>query len=95
MDCRICGACCFGGQWVPVESSDDVPESNTFPGDKFYPSYMRMRCVCLKGKTKFSCAIYKDRPAACRAFEPGSPECIDKRFEMYGEDVPQPPAGSP
>lgn len=85
LDCRSCGACCFGGQWVPVEITDELPDEVTLPGDEFYPAYMRMRCVCLRGTSKFTCAIYAKRPAACRDFEVGSEDCLAKRCEMYGD----------
>ena len=79
-DCRACGACCHGGQWVPVESTDDTPEEMTAPGDRFYPAYMRMRCVALaKRAGRYRCTIYADRPSACRDFEPGSDQCIRAR----------------
>lgn len=93
MDCRICGACCFGGDWVPVDAIDDVPDDKTVPGDKFYSAFMRMRCVCLKGNKRFSCSIYADRPSACRDLEPGSVMCLEKRREIYGDNLPS--AGSP
>lgn len=39
------------------------------------------RCVALRGKVgvRVSCAIYEHRPAACRAFVPGSALCLEAR----------------
>jgi Fe-S-cluster containining protein len=39
------------------------------------------RCVALTGKVGggVSCSIYNHRPAACRAFVPGSPLCLEAR----------------
>lgn len=68
---------------MPVEVTDDVPEQLTRPGDSFYQGFMRMRCCALRGKTKFKCTIYENRPAACRDFEVGSEECLAARKEMY------------
>lgn len=83
LDCRTCAACCHGGDWVPVEITDNVPEKLTRFGDEFYSNFMRMRCCALRGKTKFSCTIYKIRPAACRDFEVGGEECRKARLDMY------------
>jgi uncharacterized protein len=39
------------------------------------------RCVALTGKVGcgVACSIYNSRPAACRAFVPGSPLCLEAR----------------
>lgn len=39
------------------------------------------RCAALRGTMlkKVSCAIYEDRPAACRNFRPGGRECLSIR----------------
>lgn len=42
------------------------------------------RCVALKGVIgkKAVCKIYRDRPKVCRAYEMGSPICLDARKSM-------------
>lgn len=31
---------------------------------------------------RWRCAVYDDRPRVCRAFEPGSPACLEVRGEL-------------
>ena len=66
-DCQSCGACCK----APVADLCD-PKSHE-PG----------RCSKLLGiiGQDVGCAIYQERPQACRDFESGSMECRLMRLE--------------
>ncbi|MGP1356727.1 YkgJ family cysteine cluster protein [Roseicyclus sp.] len=86
-DCTACGACCFGGHdryvaLLPEDRGRAIPASATteIEGRR----YMTMACghcaqltVTAGGRTL--CAIYEDRPEACRAFRAGSFECLKAR----------------
>ncbi|NKX46130.1 YkgJ family cysteine cluster protein [Roseicyclus persicicus] len=86
-DCTACGACCFGGHdryvaLLPEDRGRAIPASATteIEGRR----YMSMACghcaqltVTAEGATL--CAIYEDRPTACRAFRAGSFECLKAR----------------
>jgi uncharacterized protein len=86
-DCTACGACCFGGHdryvaLLPEDRGRAIPASATteIEGRR----YMSMACghcsqltVTAEGRTL--CAIYEDRPEACRAFRAGSFECLKAR----------------
>ena len=86
-DCTACGACCFGGHdryvaLLPEDRGRAIPASATteIEGRR----YMAMACghcaqltVTAEGRTL--CAIYEDRPEACRAFRAGSFECLKAR----------------
>jgi Fe-S-cluster containining protein len=53
------------------------------------------RCAALRGTVlrKTSCSIYKDRPFACREFEPGSVLCLAFRKRVgppHGGGEPEP-----
>lgn len=111
-DCTACGACCFGGHdryiaLLPQDAGRPIPEAATaeIEGRR----YMKMACghcaqltVTDTGATL--CAIYADRPEACRAFRAGSFECLKARqhrgaqaealraLAMAGPE-PAPPAG--
>ncbi|MBF9060703.1 zinc/iron-chelating domain-containing protein [Rhodobacterales bacterium HKCCSP123] len=111
-DCTACGACCFGGHdryvaVLPQDAGRSIPDHATseIEGRR----YMKMACghcaqltVTAAGATL--CAIYEDRPEACRAFRTGSFECLKARrhrgpqaealraLAMAGTE-PAPPAG--
>jgi Fe-S-cluster containining protein len=86
-DCTACGACCFGGHdryiaLLPQDAGRPIPGAATaeIEGRR----YMKMACghcaqltVTETGATL--CAIYDDRPEACRAFRAGSFECLKAR----------------
>lgn len=86
-DCTACGACCFGGHdryvaLLPQDGARAIPEAATRAMDG--RRYMAMTCghcaqltVTETGATL--CAIYDDRPEACRAFRAGSFECLKAR----------------
>lgn len=87
LDCTLCGACCFGGhpkyiqilqedlhRPIPAEAQQEIEGR----------SYMRMcggHCAQLTPTpdARLVCAIYADRPEACRAFRAGSFECLKAR----------------
>ncbi len=90
-DCTACGACCFAAargavRYVPVTGDDHArlgdhaDELVVFEGIR---AWMRMtedgRCAALRvaaSPPRFTCAVYPQRPAACRELERGSPECL-------------------
>jgi Fe-S-cluster containining protein len=86
-DCTSCGACCFGGHdryvaLFPQDMARAIPEGATRVIDGRH--YMAMACghcaqltITPEGATL--CAIYDDRPEACRAFRAGSFECLQAR----------------
>ena len=91
LDCARCGACCVEAGEVPVRPGERVPPALTaevegvgaFRDEAAGSGLRRMarspgrRCAALEGQvgTSCSCAIYADRPAACRAFPVGSEGC--------------------
>jgi uncharacterized protein len=92
-DCTACGACCFGGHdryvaLLPMDRGRSIPGSATteVAGQR----YMKMACghcaqltITAEGLTL--CAIYDDRPEACRAFRAGSFECLKARQHRGAE----------
>jgi Fe-S-cluster containining protein len=86
-DCTACGACCFGRHdryiaLLPQDAGRPIPKAATaeIEGRR----YMKMVCghcaqltVTETGATL--CAVYEDRPEACRAFRAGSFECLQAR----------------
>lgn len=86
-DCAACGACCFGGHdryvaLLPEDQGRLIPDSAITQIDG--RRYMKMACghcaqliITATGQTL--CAIYDDRPEACRAFRAGSFECLKAR----------------
>ncbi|MDE3079210.1 MAG: YkgJ family cysteine cluster protein [Paracoccaceae bacterium] len=87
LDCLSCGACCFGGHdryiaLLPEDEGRPIPPEATvlIEGRR----YMRMEgghCAQLRltPERHLSCAIYDNRPTACRAFRAGSFECSMSR----------------
>ncbi|WP_284283209.1 YkgJ family cysteine cluster protein [Roseicyclus marinus] len=92
-DCTACGACCFGGhdRYIAILQMDQgrpIPDSATNEIDG--RRYMKMSCghcaqltITPEGQTL--CAIYEDRPEACRAFRAGSFECLKARQHRGAE----------
>ena len=88
LDCQTCGACCR-------EAYDSVEVSRRDPVNRLHPELIRIetthrklrregdRCAALQGGTlpteAYGCAIYPDRPRACREFERGSAHCLEAR----------------
>ncbi len=87
-DCCECGACCFSSSdsYVPVTEADrarlgagaDAVTHATTGG-----WFLRMkegRCAQLEHLDgDWVCAIYRQRPDACRMLERGSPDCLAER----------------
>lgn len=50
------------------------------------PASNQSRCVCLEGTAgrHVECLSYKIRPDICRAFEPGSKDCLLARQMVFG-----------
>ncbi|BDW85319.1 YkgJ family cysteine cluster protein [Roseicyclus marinus] len=92
-DCTACGACCFGGHdryiaILPMDRDRPIPETATHEIEG--RRYMKMACghcaqltIAPDGQTL--CAIYADRPEACRAFRAGSFECLKARQHRGAE----------
>jgi len=86
-DCTACGACCFGGHdryvaILPEDRDRPIPESVTTEVDG--RRYMTMACghcaqLTITSEGQTLCAIYENRPEACRAFRAGSFECLKSR----------------
>lgn len=94
LNCQKCGACC-GHDWeIPVENDENVPRKylRSVRGKMGFASYeadfrKRMnrpngQCAALKGEIGDACAckIYDRRPAVCREFASGTPECFSARL---------------
>ena len=85
--CQECGACCAVAisKWVEVNESDFVRLGNlgylVQEGDVEKYSMRTVdgvKCVALQGDvgSSCSCAVYEDRPDACRGFTRASPPCV-------------------
>lgn len=84
-DCRACGACCAHKASWPVLRRDrsdagGIP-AEMVRGDLPLMRTVGNRCVALVGTPGVAtgCAIYAERPAACKAFRPGGALCIEAR----------------
>jgi len=92
-ECLSCGACCFGGHDRYIQLFDEdltrgLPDAalNRIDGN----TYMRMQnghCAQLMPLPggALSCAVYEQRPTACRAFRAGSFECGRSRHHRLVE----------
>ena len=71
-DCQSCGACCENPHVTLWVRGDDGAYLEQGAGG---------RCVHLDGVIGQACrcAIYEHRPQVCRAFQPGSYDCLDLR----------------
>jgi hypothetical protein len=88
LDCRACAACCR-------EAYDSVEIGAREPVLKRHPQLVIVRethrkllrdggrCAALAGgedvHVPYACAIYEDRPRACRDFLPGGANCLEAR----------------
>jgi hypothetical protein len=94
VDCATCGACCREAYHsVTVSVRDPVvwkqPELVERHGHRFEIRREGERCAALvdrrgdvargAGERTFTCAIYEDRPQACRDFAAGGRHCLDAR----------------
>ena len=94
VDCATCGACCREAYHsVTVSVRDPVvwkqPELVERIGHRFEIRREGPRCAALvdlrgapaadSGRRVFTCAIYEDRPQACRDFAAGGRHCLDAR----------------
>ncbi len=94
VDCATCGACCREAYHsVTVSVRDPVvwkqPELIERHGYRFEIRRDGDRCAALRdrrndtargaGERIFTCAIYEDRPQACRDFAAGGRHCLDAR----------------
>jgi hypothetical protein len=94
VDCATCGACCREAYHsVTVSVRDPVvwkqPDLVERHGHRFEIRRDGDRCAALRdrradptrgtGDRVFTCAIYEDRPQACRDFAAGGRHCLDAR----------------
>jgi hypothetical protein len=86
VDCRTCGACCREAYHaVSVSMRDPVvwkqPTLVVRHGPRFEILRDGDRCAALgsRGSDHYTCAIYEDRPQACRDFAAGGRHCLDAR----------------
>lgn len=92
-----CATRIFDGAYVtiPRDHYDKMsPEAKTFtvmddgiPAMRLASSYDDSKaCAALRGRPgcNVSCAIYNERPPACRKFEPGSMQCDLARKNVLG-----------
>lgn len=88
LDCRACGACCREAyDAVEIGARERVLERH--PQLVIVRETHRKmkrdgdRCAALAGgrdaQESYACAIYADRPRACRDFRPGSANCLEAR----------------
>lgn len=85
-DCVTCGACCFSKNprylaLLPDDAGRALPPENLFEhAGRTYVDFSSGHCLHLQlGGGQALCAVYEDRPEACRAFRAGSFECIKAR----------------
>jgi uncharacterized protein len=84
--CQACGACCAYSRWWPRFTVEDDDEIALIPPYLIDDTAGGMRCdgdrcLALDGEVGVAtgCAIYEDRPAVCRACQPGDEECLTAR----------------
>jgi Fe-S-cluster containining protein len=83
-DCQTCGACCaYSDSWPELDQTDNLPDALVDYSKGAYGA-MRCngdRCQQLRGTVgkQVSCAIYAERPWACRNCEPGGKACLTAR----------------
>ena len=85
-DCVSCGACCLSKNpkylaLLNWDSARHLQEDSLFcENDTTYVRFECGHCIHLVlGEGKAVCAVYEDRPEACRAFRAGSFECLGAR----------------
>ena len=81
-NCVACGACCFSKHprylvLLPEDRDRKLPPESLFQeGERSFVDFSCGHCTHLKLETgQAICAVYEDRPEACRAFRAGSFEC--------------------
>lgn len=85
MDCQTCGACCREAYHAVEVSRRDPfvrahPALVTIEDGRAHVARRGERCAALNGEPgAWSCAVYADRPATCRAFEAASDNCLIAR----------------
>jgi hypothetical protein len=88
LDCRTCAACCREGfDRVTVGVREAVvwkhPALVVRSGPRFELGRAGGQCAALTGDTaRFTCAIYDDRPSACREVLPGDRRCLAARSRL-------------
>ncbi len=91
-DCTACGTCCFSTlpEYVRVfgydwdRMGDRAREYAHFIGNRCYMRLEDGHCAALQidpVTRQFTCAIYPERPDACRALERGTGACRGERHE--------------
>jgi uncharacterized protein len=97
-DCRSCGACCgppyVADHYIDLTDTDVARLSTHYKRahvKRGPPPALATKCtndgvvcVALQGSlgTSVPCAIYEQRPDACRAFRPGSRACLRLRAQV-------------
>jgi hypothetical protein len=86
LDCQACAACCREGfDSVAVGVRESVtwqhPELVVRNGPRFFLARSGGQCAALRERPDppWSCAIYPDRPQACREVQPGDRRCLVAR----------------
>ncbi|MCB2110814.1 MAG: YkgJ family cysteine cluster protein [Defluviimonas sp.] len=82
-DCTTCGACCFGTHdryvaILPEDAGREIPPSALTEIDgRLFMAMRDGHCAQLTrtADNRLTCALYRHRPEACRAFRAGSFEC--------------------
>ena len=83
-DCQACGACCDEGtrgfdedRHVPLWMIGPL-DGKWWEDDLLGTKIVDGQCIALDGKIGecVRCTIYDQRPALCRMFEAGSPDCL-------------------
>jgi len=97
-DCQACGACCVGLDVlldvVDLECLERMPHLVSLTVLHHSRSGLELhlmrrdagtdRCVALAGPlAQCRCIIYDRRPALCREFAAGSPDCLEARQRVY------------
>ncbi len=87
-ECQLCGACCFSesSAYVPATKADrarlgrDADSLTCEEDGRHYMVMIDDHCAALSGAAgMFSCAVYGQRPAACRELDRGTPACREER----------------
>lgn len=98
-DCVSCGACCFSRnprylQLLAWDAARALPPESLFAEEgRVFVKFECGHCTHLDlSGGKAVCAVYADRPEACRAFRAGSFECLKaiRANGIMGEKVRAP-----
>lgn len=99
LDCRACGACCFGldvvlspGDIERFEADRELERLTVLHRFSTGLTWRLMkktgpheRCVALSGRLgDCRCSIYEQRPELCRELAAGAPDCLSSRRRMLG-----------